>query len=308
MTGVIHVIKLRQIWSKISDRLYPNILDLTGHNFQDTNLIEELRVELEEWRAGAPDEPESTDSSSLSVFESPNWFQIAYNYSILLLYRPVITSVLATLGDPRHSEAINAAFQLCADSARDICQRYRRLYQIRGHIQFTWGSLHILFLAGLTFIYCLWRSSPLRRSIPQSMVINTCMACNTLLVIIAERWSQASSYRDIFESLSERTIHMLSGDHRNSSRADDIGASSTMPVFEPLVPQQSSAGHNTDGLDWLSNERGEGLNENLEPYAPFQEWILGFDCMPSPGDPQWLTQELLNDMGGFPNNPPGNTS
>ncbi|KAJ5612563.1 hypothetical protein N7510_005757 [Penicillium lagena] len=295
MTGVIHVIKLRQLWSKISNNLYLNIFRLGERNSYDSTLVENLRQELEEWRSGAPDDLDTSNAPPLSVFESPNWFYIAYDYSLLLLYRPRITCPLAALEE---SQSIDAAFQVCADSARDICQRYRRLYQSRGRVQFTWGSLHILFLAGLTFNYCLWRSRRLRESTPQSVVVNTCMACTTLLVIIAERWSQASSYRDIFESLSERTINMMSGDNRRTE-SEGMGVSPSAQVAELLAPLTSDPKVNLDDLDWMNSDHNQARPPNMEAYAPFQEWIMGLDYMPSAGDPQWFTQELLNDMGDF---------
>ncbi|KAJ5108929.1 hypothetical protein N7456_005604 [Penicillium angulare] len=298
MTGVIHVIKLRQLWSKISDNLYPNVFRLAGNDSHDSTLVEQLRQELEEWHSGAPDELDTSNASPFSVFDSPNWFHIAYDYSILLLYRPRITCSLATQGDLQKTQPIDAAFQICADASRDICQRYRRLYQARRRIQFTWGSLHILFLAGLTFNYCLWRSRRLRESTPQSVVVNTCMACTTLLVIIAERWSQASSYRDIFESLSERTINMMSGDNCNT-QTDEMGFSPSAQVAELLAPLASNSGIDTDGLDWMNHDHNRARPPDVEPYAPFQEWIMGLDYVPSGGDPQWFTQELLNDMGEF---------
>ncbi|CAG8907070.1 unnamed protein product [Penicillium egyptiacum] len=303
MTGVIHVIKLRQLWSKISDNLYPNIFNSLGRDFlHQTALVKALRQELEEWRAGVPDELRTSTASPLSVFDSPNWFHIAYDYSILLLYRAQITSPSAILKDFRDSGSADAAFQVCADSARDICQQYRRLYQVRGRrIQFTWGSLHILFLAGLTFIYCLWRSRHLRRSTPQSSVINTCMACNTLLVIIAERWSQASSYRDIFESLSERTINMMSAD-RHATRLDDSDGSLPAQVADLPELFAPDAGLNPAGFGWMAGDQRDASPMNLDACGPFQEWIADLDSIPPPGDPHWLTQELLNEMGDLPNN------
>lgn len=304
MTGVIHVIKLRQLWSRISDNLYPNIFRLAEKNFYDSTQFENLRQELEEWRSGAPDELDTFNASPLSVFDSPNWFHIAYDYSILLLYRPRITCPLATLRDPQKSQSIDAAFQICSDSARDICQRYRRLYQVRRRVQFTWGSLHILFLAGLTFNYCLWRSRRVRESTPQSVVVNTCMACTTLLVIIAERWSQASSYRDIFESLSERTINMMSGDNCNT-QTEGMGVSSAQ-VAELPAPLASNPDLDSDGLDWMNSDHNQARPPDMESYAPVQEWIMGIDYMPSASDPQWFTQELLNEMGDFASLPSNN--
>lgn len=301
VTGFIHVIKLRQLWSKISNDLYPNTFRSSGQDYlHHMALVKSLRQEVDEWRAGAPDELRTSTGSPLSVFESSNWFHIAYDYSILLLYRAQITSPLVTVQDPEVSASADAAFRDCADSARDICLRYRRLYQTRERrIQFTWGSLHILFLAGLTFIYCLWRSQRLRQSTPQNVVINTCMACNTLLVIIAERWSHASSYRDIFESLSERTINMMSGGHF-AAQSDDAAGSSSIQAADLLAPPASDRTLNpAPSFDWISGDQTYPAPMNLDSRG-LQDWIMDLDCMPSPGNPQWFTQELLNGMGDIP--------
>lgn len=306
VTGFIHVIKLRQLWSKISDNLYPNTFRSSGQEYlHHMALVKSLRQEVDEWRAGSPtpDELCTSNGSPLSVFESSNWFHIAYDYSILLLYRAQITSPLATgVQDPEVSASADAAFRDCVDSARDICIRYRRLYQTRDRrIQFTWGSLHILFLAGLTFIYCLWRSERLRQSTPQHIVISTCMACNTLLVIIAERWSQASSYRDIFESLSERTINMMSG-NQFAAQTGDAAGSSSLQVADLLEPTASDTTLNPGiSFGWMSGDQNYPAPMNLDARG-LQEWIMDLDCMPSADDPHWFTQDLLNGMSDPPNN------
>lgn len=286
MTGALHAIKLRRLWSKFNDALYSN-----ASYGQPGGSIESLRQELEEWRATVPEKLVNNQTRAFSVFASNDWFQLAYDYSILLLYRPYIVGVYSDTGrSPRspvqglHADAQQRAFEICSDRARDMCLHYRRLYQSQAsHIQFTWGSLHILFLGGLTYLYCLWRSPLLRQQTKATTVMNTCMACTTVLTIIAERWGQASSYRDIFEVLSERTMDLV---YRGTSDSCEVRTDLPPPPAAQL-----------EGL--ISGIAVDHLMEN--PGAPdyqfsLQDWIMSLDYSNAPGDPQWLAQELLQGM------------
>jgi hypothetical protein len=265
MTGAIHVIRLRRLWSKFSDSLFPTTTQPSAlHSVTGKILAHDLRRELEEWYATIPDPGSHTGSHPLSVFASKAWFQLAYDHSILLLYRHYIT-----LPVPRGEENnVEKAFAECAYRARDMCLLYRRLYQ-SSTIQFTWGSLHILFVGGLTYLYCLWKSSGVRATAKRSDVINTCMACNTVLVIIAERWSQATTYRDTFETLSERTIEMICND----------GIQSTNTQHNALGFQES--------------------NFSAAERTVSQDWITGLDDLTVPQESEWFVQELLQGMRDF---------
>lgn len=295
MTGALHVIKLRQLWSKFSDHFYLSTSIPYGDRAAYTGVsTESLRHELEEWRATTPDTLDYSPSRPLSVFASKSWFQLAYNYSILLLYRHYITGTPNSSRNRRFPQntdsrdASDGAFEVCAAHAREICLLYRRIYQSQGsHVQFTWGSLHILFLAGLTYLYCLWRSPRLRMSTQQTAVMSTCMACSTVLVIIADRWSQASSYRDIFETLSQRTISMMYHDNRGA---------------EPLrLGLSGLCMPSTASNPAYANATGDpsAISANEAEFAPLQDWITGLDYMPIPGDPRWLAQELIQGIREF---------
>jgi hypothetical protein len=266
MTGAIHVIKLRQLWSKFADNLYPTTTKPSVPQFTSRQVLAgHLRQELEEWYATIPEPVDYSGTHPLSVFASKTWFQLAYNHSILLLYRHYIT----ILPPPGEEESMAAAFEQCAVRAREICLLYRRLYQ-SSTIQFTWGSLHIFFMAGLTYLYCLWRCASVRQAVRQAEVINTCMACNTVLVIMAERWTQATIYRDTFETLSEKTISMICAD-----RTQPISAISNL---EDLAANAAN---------------------NLDQVAVSQDWIMGLDDMSVPNESEWFIQELLQGMRDF---------
>jgi hypothetical protein len=271
MTGAIHGIKLRRLWGKFNDNIYPPICRHCGDDCMQHVTVERLRQELEEWHASTPGPVDHSGSKPLSVFASSEWFQLAYDHSILLLYRHYIASPAE-----RHenesgtststNEKVERAFEECALRAREMCLLYRRLYQ-SSSIQFTWGSLHILFLGGLTYLYCLWRSRRVRDMTKQSDVVSTCMACTTVLIIIAERWKQATSYRDIFEALSERTIRMICGN-------------GTVPRLSDYPPL---------GLG------PEFWDQNVSD-VPIQDWIIGMDDMAMPQESEWLVQELLQEF------------
>ncbi|KAK2788412.1 hypothetical protein FQN52_005839 [Onygenales sp. PD_12] len=277
MTGCLHVIRLRRIWAKISEELYMKSSPVDGTR---EATVEGLRRSLDDWRASLPCQLTFARSHPLSVFSSSEWFQLAYDHSILLLYRPYITSTVSQPGpfndhqglvSDGEQETIDRAFEECSVRAREICVLYRRLYQ-SSSIQFTWGSLHILFLGGLTYLYCLWRSKRVRELTKRTDVVSTCMACSTVLVIIAERWNLATSYRDLFEALSERTTSMVFGNGNLSRPSAERCSPQLRPDFDPALT--------TD--------------------VPSQDWIMNLNGMSIPQESEWLVQELLQGEPQYP--------
>lgn len=241
--------------------------------------VNRLRREIDDWSTSLPSQLNFSHSHPLSVFASAEWFQLAYDHSILLLYRPYITSTVGQTGpfndhqgfiSDDEKEIIERAFEECSVRAREICVLYRRLYQ-NSSIQFTWGSLHILFLGGLTYLYCLWRSKRVRELTRQTDVVSTCMACTTVLVIIAERWNLATSYRDLFETLSERTTSIVFGNGNISG-----------PMSQHC-----------------STEFGQGFDPTLTTDGPLQDWMTNLNEMSIPQESEWLVHELLQGEPQF---------
>jgi hypothetical protein len=264
MTGAIHTIKLRRLWSKFANTLYPTTTKrVFPHPTTREVLGCDLRQELEEWYAAVPEPLGDSMSSTLSVFASKAWFQLAYDHSILLLYRHYITLTPSF----EEQESVSQAFEECVRRSRDMCLLYRHLYQ-NSSIQLTWGSLHILFLGGITYLYCIWKSSRVRRNAKPSEVISTCMACNAVLVIMAERFKQASTYRDTFEALSEKTINMV---------CDDMGGPHNAPADTTY-----NAGSSHDSRS-----------------AESQAWIMDLADFSMPAESEWYVQELVQGMSDF---------
>lgn len=219
----------------------------------------------------------------MTVFASRDWFRLAYCHSILLLYRHCLTCMCHCRPDEVGApcctlEITEMAFQECADRAREMCLLYRRTYQ-NSPVRYTWGSLHILFLAGLTYLHCIWNSASVRKNSRQIDVINTCTACTMVLVIIAERYRNAKSYRDIFEQLAERTITMI-------CRASEVNQSGTFGT--------TIQGPAADNIPYDST-----LNTLAAPtplafeMSYLDDWITNLEQTDVHDESEWLVQDLI---------------
>ncbi|SCO76670.1 related to purine utilization positive regulator [Fusarium oxysporum] len=189
--------------------------------FSDT-----LRVDLDTWLTNAP-QARPHESDDLSIFAKKAWGQLV-----------------------EYKESLQKIFEDCIEASRNICQTYRRLY-IGTAIRYTWGTLHCLFLAGLTYLHCLWTSPAAWESIRPEDVSKTCTDCTMVLVAIAEGWQAAAPYRDTFEALASRVIAMVF----NKSRAVQT---SLPPPSVTETREPDTWGH------WINDMANAGVLEGVD--------------------------------------------
>jgi hypothetical protein len=197
MTRAIHAFRFRRILSNIHTSLYSDITHPNPANH--FHHIEHLRSEIEDWRASTPP-LKPLMGEELSLFVTAESFDMDYNYSILQLYG---LQIIDSTGG-----ATECIFLECMRAAESICHSYRRQF-FKKPTAYTWAALHELFLAGLTYLHCLWTSPAARETTVQYLVSNTCTDCIIVLVLMVERWDTVASYRDIFEALSRHTMSMM---------------------------------------------------------------------------------------------------
>lgn len=200
MSNSLHVMRLRRIWARIhtcvySTRALGDVDDTTRQIH-----ITQIRADLEEWRESAPNPPPRS-GNLLSIFSTREWYDLNYSGTILHLYQTQLSE------DTQSSGSI---FMDCMQASSTVCRLYRRQY-VGTSIKHTWGTLHCLFLAGLTYLHCIWTSPAVRESTNHTEVNKTCTDCIMVLVVIAESWEDAAPYRDIFETLASRTMSMIMG-------------------------------------------------------------------------------------------------
>ena len=196
MSVAIHVFRSRQLWARIHTDL---LSEVSPRSVTSQTFVDDFRAEVEAWYASRPPVPPSS-KDALVLFGNEDWFSTNYSFAILLLYRVHLTRSAETV-----SESI---FFDCFEAAGNVCRRYRQQFVGRS-VGYTWQALHFLFLAGLTYLHCLWTSPAVRQAARHDQVSSTCMDCTILLTVMAERWDSVAPYRDIFEALTARTLSMM---------------------------------------------------------------------------------------------------
>lgn len=236
--------RLRCLWAKIHVALFSDTRRIRATDESYGARIRQLREELEEWHSTMPPEPPRT-GEALSLFGSKDWFDANYSHSILLLHRNHLIETRAAVPDHIVLE--------CLEAAESISRGYHRQF-VTGKVGYTWSALHFLFLAGLTYLHCLWTSSTARDSRLLDTVSNTCMDCSMVLAVMAERWAGAAPYRDIFESLSRKTISMMMADNEPSGWPDSFEASTVAESGSLEDPWEVMQWINGDLLSQQSTE------------------------------------------------------
>lgn len=195
---------------------------------QDSTDIREVRrqlvQQLEEWRLYISELPlpvadvSSTMPQDQSSFRSREWYDLLYHNCVLMLYRP----------SPALSDATQSSntLQKLFDASRQSITLYGYLHRSR-KINYSWITLHSLFIAGLSYIYavrshfqCRWHQRNLsHRQFPVNepsatlvedpsitQIVNETRACSNVLVAVSERWSSARNCSLVFGRLSDAVL------------------------------------------------------------------------------------------------------
>ncbi|KAJ9611976.1 hypothetical protein H2200_003571 [Cladophialophora chaetospira] len=245
MSVAVHVCRLRRLWALIHTTLYSDTnLSSPAHPTYQTR-VQQLRGELEAWRTSIPPLPQHV-GEQLSLFANADWFEVNYSYSILLLYRGELTENKDVIAD-------EICLQ-CLKAAKSICHGYRRQFVGRS-VGYTWGALHFLLLAGLTYLHCLWISQTARKATRPDDVSSACTDCTMVLTVMAERWKEAAPYRDIFEVLASRTITMMV-DVEHDDWITSLGTSAV----------QSGSAAEGDLTQWMTDIVGASSSDEMDTF------------------------------------------
>ncbi|KAL3295207.1 flavin-binding monooxygenase [Colletotrichum asianum] len=209
VSSALHTIRLRRIWARMQRTIYRETHSVAPH--RNSSSTQKFKDELRAWMGAAPEQLVEGCAAN-NAFGSPEWYKLMYHHSILLLHRRRLVVRQRSSHDQSRwaaPECDDASVYLdCASSSQAICELYRTLY-LSQRLNDTWGALHVLFLAGLTYVHCLWNSPETRDTIRRDIVSSTCTSCMIVLAVMSERWDAVAPYRDTFEALSNATQAML---------------------------------------------------------------------------------------------------
>jgi hypothetical protein len=240
MTKAIHTFRIRRILNRIHTCIYSKA-DPRCSGIHDQQMdVQNIRTDIEKWKSEIPPTP-SHYGEELVLFTTADWYDLEYNYTILQLYRAQIVN--------HRTETTDDIFLDCMGAAENICHSYRRQF-LGKPTSCTWTALHELFLAGLTYLHCLWTSPVAREAAGHGKASSTCNDCTIALVIMAERWDAASPYREIFIALVNRTMSMISNKTDGSVPKNVVSSDSENYVEE-------------DWTEWMRIVADAGLLEGF---------------------------------------------
>ncbi|KAK2018626.1 fungal-specific transcription factor domain-containing protein [Colletotrichum eremochloae] len=236
----VHIVRYRLICGRILNLLHRR----TGANRESTITYEDSRnalvEELRSWRAETanipliPGDVPPASLASRSSFRSAEWYELLYHNGILMLFRPSSTLCDAT--------GNSTVLQHMFNSSQEAINLYANLHRSR-KINYSWVTLHSIFIAGLSYIYALRNhlqhaqnrsvsnattlKATLRSTPTISQVVNDTRACSKVLVAVSERWAMARNCSEVFDRLSDAVVADIV--EAQTSRAT-ISSSSTFPV------------------------------------------------------------------------------
>lgn len=246
LTKGLETFRIRSLWGKIQVSLYSDISASTPSHPTYQRRVDDLRNEMDALKATLPPIPPPT-GDTLSIFTSDWWYEFCHNYTLLYLYRGQLTHPSGGASEKAMFESLKAASELCHGVRTIVLSR---------KTTFTWGALHTVFIAGLTYLHCLWSSAAVREATRQDAVSSTCTACTVVLVLMAQWHEPVEPYRDIFEALASRTMTML------------IETEVGKPALSPSSATEQ--GGSTDLTQWIADISDGGLP------ASFEELLAGF--------------------------------
>lgn len=205
MSTFLHVIKLRQINAAIYMSLHAASTGASNECGSLDVLRERHYTDLNTWLVTAP---RYGPASGVAMLQTAEWFQIAYHYAVLSLYRPSRVFPVTNI----------ASLRLCADSAISLISCYNTLYA-KNRISYTFVALNSLFMAAVTMLYALRSSPTIRSELSKGIAGANIDMCQRLLRGISDGRSVGERCAVVVGRLGEATMDVFD---REQAVNDDI--------------------------------------------------------------------------------------
>lgn len=320
----IHIVKYRLICGKIMSTLHSP--KKAGHNEAAVRYMrDELVTELDEWRQSTPDLRSLENGTTpemcrrRSSFLSKEWYEVIYHNAMLMLFRPC-----PMLSDTGNSDTLQRLFK----SSKEAVLLYASLHRSR-KINYSWITLHSVFMAGLTYLYSLSRhfreqrrpspNGAILESDPTAIeIVNDTRACSNVLVAVSERWDSLRSCHEVFDRLSDAVLADAIKLQCSVPTTRDRQITAA-PISSPqhIPPQSSASGarelfsdaRQSYDSSWVNTDyvnAPSGFSSDASPLAIDSEFRNCFGDLqnvystPFAGDPVMeLSQDWLGYIDGF---------
>lgn len=210
LSPFLHVIRIRRISGQILSTFYNSRKQTRALTEEKKAVRRRLHEEIVAWKQETRRlclDQATAGQAHVSSFQSEEWYEAVYNNAMLLLYRPSPYFPHPTIAPGPNNEE-GELLRLLKASTSSI-ESYAALHQKR-RLNYSWITLHGVFLAGLAYIYSVGRilHDPAQRcQLPDILnIIEVTRGCSNLFVAICERWNVSRRSCELFNKLSNAVI------------------------------------------------------------------------------------------------------
>ncbi|KAL4915042.1 fungal-specific transcription factor domain-containing protein [Aspergillus aurantiobrunneus] len=237
----VHIVRYRIICGDIMSALHAGSTRTQTDAESALQARDDLATTLVQWHhdtAGLSllgEDGSRTEIPHQSSFRTREWYEMLYCNALLMLYRP--SPALSGVAR-RDSTALQNIFV----AAKQAIAIYSQLHRWK-RINYTWITLHAVFMAGLSYVYAVGRhfrshkrkqgSAPAAslESDPAIMdIVNDCRTCSNVLVAISERWNMAKNCYDVFNRLSDAVLVDAVEYHTKATGPQQSTVRNTIPL------------------------------------------------------------------------------
>ncbi|KAJ3500407.1 hypothetical protein NM208_g17150 [Fusarium decemcellulare] len=189
MSAFRHIIELRRINAEIYKALHS-----AGEVNIESASLDSIRQHhysrLNAWLLSAP-----RYLVPISMYQTSEWFQIAYHQAVINLHRPSHASPVSSAD----------AIRLCADSSISLISCYNALYA-KNKIIYTYVAIDSLFMAAVTMLYSIRASAVVRHELTKEVVESNIESCMGLLSKISHGRTVGERSTQIIRRLGNATL------------------------------------------------------------------------------------------------------
>ncbi|KAJ5812489.1 hypothetical protein N7474_008790 [Penicillium riverlandense] len=275
----VHITRYRILCGKIMASLHRS-----RHTTNESSALTvqaELANHLDEWRSKTCTlnlNSGASHGARSSSFLTLEWYEMIYYNALLMLYRP-------SPALPLSSSRATVVVPIIYVSAKQAISLYAHLHELQ-RINYTWVTLHSVFMAGLSFVYAAgqhFRSkknqpqgqkSPMLESDPSILeIVNISRSCSNVLVAVSERGNIPRHCHRVFDRLSDAVLKDAVDYHTSHG-----AAASPQPVRPPPPPPPAPLCHSLSSNTSTSEYTMDMLTSGGWPFHdPGQSSLLAVD-------------------------------
>lgn len=252
-------------------------------------LQSQVRNDLERWASDIPS----------AVVVAPAELKLRLSIKLRIHYHAAMCLL------HQSSQAIvqpsDQALQICYDNAAERLKLYETLYET-GNLVHSWRTVHDIFLAGATVMYCVWISKAVRDTVSLSVLASLCRRCSSLLSVAGEWWPALRKSKASLERLASHTIEMFAEDSMSSAISNKFATSNRSHANETNVPQPSDLlpENIEEALASVLNHDHGGQLSNIFDTAPGMGMSFGLNSPTEAADE--YSDDFWADLGGYVSN------